>query len=101
MRVQDIAIGIFCKTPIPGHSKTRLSPPLRPEDCAAISACFIRDLSATVDQVAGEGGAIGYAAYRRRGTEPALPSLLPSSLRRLPQWEEYFGIRRARATGEQ
>src|ERR1043165_579797 len=100
MRVQDIAIGIFCKTPIPGQSKTRLSPPLRPEDCAAISACFIRDLSATIDQVAREGGAIGYAVYTPRGTEPALTALLPSRFRLLPQCEGDFGIRLATATRE-
>ena len=39
----SVAVGIMCKTPAPGLSKTRLSPPLRPDECAAISACFIRD----------------------------------------------------------
>ena len=53
--MQTIAIGIFCKTPAPGHSKTRLSPPLRPDECAAISACFIRDLTATIADVARAG----------------------------------------------
>ena len=47
---KTVAIGIFCKTPAPGLSKTRLSPPLRPEECAALSACFIRDLAGTVLQ---------------------------------------------------
>jgi uncharacterized protein len=98
--VQDVAIGIFCKTPAPGQSKTRLSPPLRPEDCAAISACFIRDLSATVDQVTGDGGAVGYAVYTPRGTETALRALLPASFRLLPQCEGDFGVRLATATRE-
>jgi hypothetical protein len=41
--VRTIAIGIVCKTPAAGFSKTRLSPPLRPDECAVLSACFIRD----------------------------------------------------------
>ena len=46
--MQGVAVGIFCKTPVPGLSKTRLSPPLRPEECATLSACFIRDLATTI-----------------------------------------------------
>ena len=65
--VQTVAIGIFCKTPMPGQSKTRLSAPLSREDCAAISACFIRDLSATIDHVSRECGAIGYAILAQVG----------------------------------
>ena len=98
--MQDVAIGIFCKTPTPGQSKTRLSPPLRPEECAAISACFIRDLSATIDQVTRDGGAIGYAVYTPRGTEAALRMLLPSSFQLLAQCEGDFGVRLATATRE-
>jgi len=47
--VQTVAIGIFCKTPTPGLSKTRLSPPLRSEEdrLAAIEA--LRD--GTVDLI--------------------------------------------------
>jgi rSAM/selenodomain-associated transferase 1 len=98
--VQDIAIGIFCKTPIAGQSKTRLSPPLRPEECAQISACFIRDLSTTVDEVARDGGAVGYAVYTPAGTGTELRALLPSSFRLLLQCEGDFGTRLATATRE-
>ena len=34
-RMKPVAVAIVCKTPIAGRSKTRLSPPLRPEECAA------------------------------------------------------------------
>ena len=67
--MQTVAIGIFCKTPAPGLSKTRLSPPLRPDECAAISACFIRDLTATIADVARDGASVGYAVYTPVGTE--------------------------------
>jgi uncharacterized protein len=97
-RVQGVAIGIFCKTPAPGLSKTRLSPPLRPDECAALSACFIRDLAATIGDVAREGTAVGYAVYTPIGTEAALRALLPPGFRLLPQCEGDFGTRLATAT---
>jgi uncharacterized protein len=91
--VQGVAIGIFCKTPTPGLSKTRLSPPLRPEECAALSACFIRDLAGTIGELADEGGATGYAVYTPAGSENALRTLLPSSFRLQLQCEGDFGTR--------
>jgi rSAM/selenodomain-associated transferase 1 len=75
--LSSVAVAIICKTPRPGHSKTRLSPPLAPEECAAISACFIQDLSATI-AVAGGDRADGYAVYTPAGTEAALRALLPA-----------------------
>src|SRR5438046_2865842 len=95
--MQPVAIGIFCKTPAAGQSKTRLSPPLRPEECAALSACFIRDLSATIDDVARDGSAVGYAVYTPAGTEAELTQLLPPTFRLLPQCEGDFGVRLAAA----
>jgi len=94
---KTVAIGIFCKTPAPGLSKTRLSPPLRPEECAALSACFIRDLAGTIDEVARDGRATGYAVYTPAGTEAALRTLLPRSFRLLPQCDGDFGARIATA----
>lgn len=96
--MQDIAIGVFCKTPTAGQSKTRLCPPLRAEECAAISACFIQDVSATVDEVARDGGAVGYAVYTPPGTEAALRALLPQGFRLLLQREGELGTRLAAAT---
>jgi len=98
--MQDVAIGIFCKTPAAGRSKTRLSPPLRPEECAAISACFIRDLSATIDEVTRDEGAIGYAIYTPIGTEGALRALLPQGFRLLLQCEGALSTRLVAAARE-
>jgi uncharacterized protein len=98
--VQTIAIGIFCKTPAAGYSKTRLSPPLRPEECAALSACFIRDLAATIHQLTQDGDVTGYAVFTPVGTETALRALLPPGFRLLPQCDGDFGMRLATATRE-
>jgi rSAM/selenodomain-associated transferase 1 len=91
--VQTVAVGIFCKTPAAGFSKTRLSPPLRPEECAVLSACFIRDLAATIDGVAREGAAVPYAVYTPLGSEQQLRTLLPAGFRLLPQCDGAFGAR--------
>jgi len=91
----SVAVGIFCKTPAAGFSKTRLSPPLRPEDCSAISACFISDLARTIHSLG--ANVAPYAVYTPIGTEPALRALLPSSFHLLPQCGGEFGTRLSHA----
>ena len=96
--MQDVAIAIVCKTPVPGQSKTRLSPPLHWEEAAALSACFIRDVSATIEEVAREGQVAGYAVYTPAGTEMQLRALLPPTFRLLLQCEGDLGTRLVAAT---
>lgn len=93
LRVRDIAVGIFCKTPTPGQSKTRLSPPLHPEECATLSACFIRDLSATIGELAKDGGTTSYAVYTPAGSEATLRTLLPADFQLRLQCEGDFRTR--------
>lgn len=96
--VRSVAVGIVCKTPAAGLSKTRLSPPLRPEECAALSACFIRDLAETVRTLTLDGDVAGYAVYTPAGTEQALRGLLPAHFGLLLQCEGDLGARLLRAT---
>jgi rSAM/selenodomain-associated transferase 1 len=98
--MRSIAVGIFCKTPAAGLSKTRLSPPLRPDECAGLSACFIRDLATTVSSLTANSGVTGYAVYTPVGTEPALRRLLPPNFRLLLQGDGDLGARLLRATEE-
>ena len=91
--MSTVALAITCKTPINGSSKTRLSPPLRPDECAAISACFICDLANTIAAVTAASDFRGYALYTPRGTEAALRQLLPEGFQLMPQVEGDFGER--------
>jgi hypothetical protein len=91
--MRSVAVGIMCKTPSPGTSKTRLSPPLQPEECAAISACFIRDLSRTIGRLADDGDVTGYAVYTPVGSEATLRRLLPFGFRLASQVDGDFGVR--------
>lgn len=98
--MKTVAVAIVCKTPAPGKSKTRLSPPLRPEECASISSCFIQDLSRTIGLLAEEGDVTGTALYTPRGSEDALRTLLPGGFRLAPQYEGDFGERLLQGTAD-
>ena len=94
------ALAMMIKAPRPGASKTRLSPPLSPEECAAISTCFLRDTTANIGHLArghapGGGGApaAGVAVYTPTGMEAAFDGLLPEGFVLVAQREEGFGGR--------
>src|SRR5688500_4383326 len=91
---------MVCKTPIAGQSKTRLSPLLSLEDCARLSACFIRDVTATIQSLCADGEATGYAVYAPEGSEPALRPLLPESFRLMLQGGGGLGERLTKATAD-
>jgi hypothetical protein len=63
------AIGVMAKAPRPGFSKTRLCPPLRPDQAAALSAAFLRDISENIALAAWQASIAGYIAYAPRGQE--------------------------------
>jgi len=91
--MKPIAVAIVCKTPAAGTSKTRLSPPLRPDECAAISRCFIRDLAQTIQSLADDGGVAGCALYTPAGSEAELCRLLPEGFHLTLQGEGDLGAR--------
>ena len=98
--MKPVAVAIVCKTPAPGKSKTRLSPPLRPEECAAISSCFIRDLSQTIYSLQDDGDVVGGAVYTPFGTEAALRRLLPDGFHLTLQGDGDLGARLLKATAD-
>lgn len=66
------AVGVMAKLPRPGYSKTRLCPPLRPDQAAALSAAFLRDTTTNIACAALWAPISGYAAYAPLGSEEAL-----------------------------
>jgi rSAM/selenodomain-associated transferase 1 len=81
----SIALAIMCKAPVSGESKTRLCPPLSADEAAALSACFIADVAASVAAAASPGIARGYAMITPADAEAAFAGLLPPGFRVLPQ----------------
>jgi hypothetical protein len=71
------AIGIICKTPKAGVSKTRLQGVLSAEAAAALAGCFLRDVAAAIDAIPETMGRRGYAIYAPEGSEEDLRGYLP------------------------
>lgn len=90
-----IAVALVCKTPKAGSSKTRLSPPLTEQQCADLSAAFIRDVAQSLCDAA---KASPYAVYTPIGSEDDLLPLLPDGFLTLPQTEGDLGKRLIRMT---
>ncbi len=63
------AIGVMAKAPQAGRSKTRLCPPLSPEQAAALSAAFLRDTTDNIAAAARRASIAAYAAYAPAGSE--------------------------------
>jgi len=88
------AIGIFIKAPKAGSSKTRLSPPFTPAECAALSRCFLKDTAENISNVAREKkDVIGIGVYAPVGSKRNFQVLLPADFLLIPQRGEDLGER--------
>lgn len=90
------ALAIMTKAPRAGRVKTRLTPPLTPEEAAALNICFLRDTAAAIAQ-AGEK-AQGVGCYTPVGEEEAYGDIFPATFQLIPQRDGDFGERLIRAT---
>jgi rSAM/selenodomain-associated transferase 1 len=73
------AIGIICKVPKTGESKTRLIPRLGPERAAALARAFLIDLSHTIEDVAAAVGCTGYVIFSPASAAAELATFLPAA----------------------
>jgi rSAM/selenodomain-associated transferase 1 len=83
----------MAKAPRPGKVKTRLSPPLTPEQASALNICFIRDTTENIQQVTEAGGSTGLVVYTPVGDEAAFDGILPTGFQLLAQRGDGFGER--------
>lgn len=98
VRPGQVALGVMCKVPRSGASKTRLCPPLAEDEAAALSACFIADVAAVIHALPPDLGAQGVAVYTPFGSEDGLDDLLPAGFGRLGQRGADLGERLLHAT---
>lgn len=89
------ALGIMTKAPRAGRVKTRLTPPLTPEEAAALNVCFLRDTAAAITSAVEGGGARGIGVYTPVGEEHAFAEILPPQFQLVAQRGEAFGARLA------
>jgi rSAM/selenodomain-associated transferase 1 len=109
------ALAVMTKAPQAGRVKTRLVPPLTPDEAAELNKCFLRDTVAAISSVcsrrpacppkprrrrAGDGSEMqfehagaGIAVYTPVGAESAYTDILPADFSLLPQRGDEFGER--------
>jgi uncharacterized protein len=83
----------MAKAPRPGKVKTRLSPPLTPEQASALNICFLRDTTENLQQVTEASNSEGIVVYTPVGDEAAFEGILPTAFQLLGQRGEGFGER--------
>lgn len=81
------------KAPRAGKVKTRLIPPLTSEEAADLNICFLRDITAAIEQVTQDANALGVAVYTPTGAEDVYHGILPDDFFLVPQRGEVFGER--------
>ena len=69
------ALGIICKAPELGRTKTRLAASIGARAAADLSACFLRDIAATINSIPESVCWRGYAVYApANGARAPVPS---------------------------
>ena len=81
------------KAPRAGEVKTRLVPPLTPEEAADLNAAFLRDLSISIVRACEMSPAHPVGVYTPAGSEEAYRNILPPEFSLLLQRGESFGER--------
>ena|SRR5882724_2153898 len=84
------AIGIMCKAPRPGATKTRLGALIGAGAAAQLSECFLRDVAAAIEAIPERLGRKGYGVYAPAGAEAELRRVLPSSFDLLLKQDAQF-----------
>jgi uncharacterized protein len=109
------ALAIMTKAPQAGRVKTRLVPPLTPEEAAELNKCFLRDTAAAISRACsrrpvGDASKMQFehtgaslceaatdaceiAVYTPVGAKSAYTDLLPADFSLLPQRGDKFGER--------
>jgi rSAM/selenodomain-associated transferase 1 len=83
------ALLVVAKRPVPGQTKTRLCPPLAPDQAARLYECFLRD---TLEVVRAVPNVARHIAYLPRGESDYFRQLAPD-FALLPQSGESLGER--------
>src|SRR5213079_1756444 len=79
------ALAVMTKAPRAGQVKTRLSPPLSPEEAASLNVCFLRDTVTAIGQAAHGKNGQGVAVYTPAGADGAYAGILPEDFVLVPQ----------------
>ncbi len=87
------ALVVMAKVPRAGRVKTRLSPPLTPEEAAALNIAFLRDTCASLASVAATHPATCVISYTPAGEEEGFRGIVPDDFLLVLQRGDGFGER--------
>lgn len=98
------AVAIMAKVPRSGRVKTRLVPPLTPDQATELSSSFLRDVAAAIASAAAAEGPCpaihGVAVYLPVGDEAGFEGLIPEDFLLLPQRGADLGERLRHAAAD-
>jgi uncharacterized protein len=72
------AIAVMAKASIPGRAKTRLTPPLTPEEAASLNTSFLRDIADNLAGVSAYANIAPYMAFAPAGSAAFFREVLPA-----------------------
>lgn len=78
------ALAVMAKAPRLGEVKTRLVPPLKAEEAAILSTCFLKDVTANFLAAAKSASVAGHIAYSPPGSEAVFRTLVTPEIELLP-----------------
>src|SRR5712675_1537477 len=93
------ALALMAKVPFAGAVKTRLTPPLSPEEAATLSTCFLRDMTTNLFGMNSDGTE-GVVLYTPANAGGFLHDLLPDGFKLVAQHGETLGERLINAAAE-
>ena len=88
------------KAPRPGQVKTRLTPPLTPEEAAALNICFLRDTASAIAETVHVGSALGLGVYTPASAEEEFAGILPDHFDFVLQRGDALGERLSNAADD-
>jgi uncharacterized protein len=85
------AIAVMAKASAPGRTKTRLVPPLTPEEAASLNTAFLRDVSDNLLAAAAFSDISAWMAFAPAGAEPFFRAHLPAAVGLIETVKPDFG----------
>jgi uncharacterized protein len=85
------AIAVMAKASIPGRAKTRLSPPLTPEEAAGLNTVFLRDIADHLIGASTQANIAPFMAYAPAGSAGFFRGILPARIGLLETVAPTFG----------
>jgi uncharacterized protein len=84
-------MAIMAKASIPGRTKTRLVPPLTPDEATACNTAFVRDVADNILAAASQAPVAGYVAFGPPGFEHFFRERLPDEIGLIEAWYPSLG----------